>query len=307
MWITLSYNGDNNGVTFSPIYPVMFKGALEKLGFNVELVANPDCYDYEGLPSDNILHPSYQHLIKFIENYTGEALSLAELPIDFDNMPDTDIMGTTTAFGCKNHCKYCPSKTMQFTIRDREMVEMEIQQITSKRKYFEFFDNNVLMNPDFLNIIKVVPKGVTWGALINVDTSDVVTDEILASMYKHGCRNLYIGVETFEEKDLEFFGKPYVHKVKPKDFITRLNDLGFNVYAFLIRGLPYEDEESFSSMLDWLDGNNVKYSINRFTIDGDPITSTPFQSYFHLKRMEILDRQLSRYNINVFLENYKNI
>lgn len=300
MKITLSYNGDNDGLTYPPILPLMLGNELVKAGIDVEIVQDIENYDYLGIPSDSIYRPEYQRLIRVIEAITGNKLDFKDFEVDYDWSPHFDVAGVLTSIGCVYKCKFCPQKEMGYTERPIDKVLKELKWVTDRYDYFEFLDNNVLANVNrFIEITNHVPKGVKWGALMNLEK---VNEEVLMKLKDNGLINIYIGIESFNKSDLEYFGKPYYFKgIDPKVSMEKLLELGFNLHVFLIRGLPNETVESFNEQLNWLDERNISYTISRFYVEGEIVKETKFLSKEYLAQKYDEDMKITRENLRKFI------
>lgn len=300
MKITLSYNGDNDGLTYPPIFPLMLGNELVKAGIDVEIVQDAENYDYRGIPSDSIYRPEYQRLIRVIEAITGNKLDFKDFEVDYDWSPHFDVAGVLTSIGCVHKCKFCPQKEMGYTDRPIDKVLEELKWVTDRYDYFEFLDNNVLANVNrFIEITNHVPKGVKWGALMNLEK---VNEEVLMKLKDNGLINIYIGIESFNKSDLEYFGKPYYFKgIDPKVSMEKLLELGFNLHVFLIRGLPNETVEGFNEQLNWLDERNISYTISRFHVEGEIVKETKFLSKEYLAQKYDEDIKITRENLQKFI------
>lgn len=300
MKITLSYNGDNDGLTYPPILPLMLGNELVKAGIDVEIVQDIENYDYLGIPSDSIYRPEYQRLIRVIEAITGNKLDFKDFEVDYDWSPHFDVAGVLTSIGCVYKCKFCPQKEMGYTDRPIDKVLKELKWVTDRYDYFEFLDNNVLANVNrFIEITNHVPKGVKWGALMNLEK---VNEEVLMKLKDNGLINIYLGIESFNKSDLEYFGKPYYFKgIDPKVSMEKLLELGFNLHVFLIRGLPNETVESFNEQLNWLDERNISYTISRFYVEGEIAKETKFLSKEYLAQKYDEDMKITRENLRKFI------
>lgn len=297
----IRYNGIGDGVSFTPIYPMIIQQLYKDIkNRDVELVQDTEAYNVRGVPADNIFSDSYKPYI----NDLG-TIDLNNLKLDFTKAPKADIMGTVTALGCKYHCTYCPSSEMQYQVRNTDAVIAEIQEISEETEYFEFFDNNVLANPNFLDIIDHIPKECTWGALINIENLTPMYVHKLRMMYEAGCRRVYFGLETFNKKDLEYLGKPYykLGQVDPKAWMYYLKEvIGFDLMAFVMRGLPNYSIDEFNEMLDYLDVNGIHFSIGLFTDkEGKPLKKYGFMSEQYQATILKHDEELTEIMLKEFL------
>jgi radical SAM superfamily enzyme YgiQ (UPF0313 family) len=300
MKITLSYNGDNDGLTYPPIFPLMLGNELVKAGIDVEIVQDIENYDYLGIPSDSIYRLEYQRLIRVIEAITGNKLDFKDFEVDYDWSPHFDVAGVLTSIGCVHKCKFCPQREMGYTERPIDKVLKELKWVTDRYDYFEFLDNNILANVNrFIEITNHVPKGVKWGALMNLEK---VNEEVLMKLKDNGLINIYLGIESFNKSDLEYFGKPYYFKgIDPKVSMEKLLELGFNLHVFLIRGLPNETVESFNEQLNWLDERNISYTISRFYVEGEMVKETKFLSKEYLAQKYDEDMKITQENLRKFI------
>lgn len=303
MRITLSYKGDNDGVVYPPTFPLMYAKELLKLGYKVELVRDDEDYDYVATPSDSIYKQEYLDLAEFINSHYDEPIRLEDLEVDYELSPDFNVAGVITSIGCVHKCKFCPQSTMQYTQRPIEKVIREISWVSNRYNYFEFIDNNVLANPDrFMFIISHIPKGVKWGALINIDN---IAPEYLQIMMDSGCVNLYVGLESFNPLDLEYFGKPFYKKgIDPKEFLKLLRQMGFNVHAFILRGLPNQSVDEFEDTTLWLDVQGISYTISRLHVDGEYVTETKYIDKGMLEYVSMDDARITRQNLRGFIGKY---
>jgi radical SAM superfamily enzyme YgiQ (UPF0313 family) len=306
MRIALLYKGDNDGFVYPPTFPLMFAKELTKLGYKVELVRDDEDYDYVATPSDSIYKQEYVDLLDFINShyeFCDEKVKLEDLEVDYEMSPEFDLAGVITAIGCKFKCKFCPQSKMGYTERPLDKIHKEIKWVTNRYEYFEFIDNNVLTNPTrFMSILTFIPEGVKWGALINIDNYE---DKYLIRMRDKGCVNLYVGLESFNPLDLEYFGKPFYHKgIDPKEFLAHLRDLGFNVHAFILRGLPNQTKEEFSETIAWLKAHEISYTISRLHVDGEYVKETDHLNKEFLEARMAGDEKLTRTNLQRFIRKY---
>lgn len=302
MMTTLFYKGKSFGVLFNPFHLQLIQQAYKNMGEELELKQDDEVYDFRGIPADNLFSEDYQLLINELKEYDPK-FRLENVKVDFANYPcSEDILGLTTAFGCRYQCSYCPIHGMGYVVRDKEVVKQELEELCRKVKYFEFYDNNVLSNPDFLDTIECIPKGVTWGALINITEVTPTLFNNLKKMYSCGCRNIYFGLETFNAKDLEYFKKPYyVAGVNSKSWMEMLQDIGFNLLAFIIRGLPNEKPGELDELMQYLDEHNILYNISRFMLNGEFVKETKYLSKEYLDGVLDSDFYTSQSNFRKFI------
>lgn len=301
MRLTLVYSGDNQGYTFPPVNLLMIANEFRKYGVKVDIIRDETDFDYYGIPSDNIFNDEYSDVLNLLETVSGEPINFSKLQADIEEV-DFDIPAVLTSLGCVYKCKYCPHKDIAYKPREISIVLNELEN-ACKYSYFEFLDNNVMADKArFFSIIDCIPSDVKWGALMNIND---YSDSDLQYMYDRGLRNIYLGLESFNENDLDYFGKTYHYVVNSKDFLERLREIGFNVLVFIIRGLPNETEEGWNDMVKWLELNEVYYTIGHFHDKGELINH-PVYSPEEYSKVIAIDTAISKFNFTNFIQNTLN-
>jgi anaerobic magnesium-protoporphyrin IX monomethyl ester cyclase len=210
----------------------------------------------QGKPKDNPMRPlpkSYddipfpaRHLIKK-ELYYNPKL---------EGRPSTVILTSRTCWG---RCKYCIPSSYTFAreieykkhmgrkpivgIRSAENIIDEFKQIKNEGyKAVAVIDDNFVNGKE--RTIKICEGikglGLEWGCLTRADT--IKDPEIVKAMAEAGCRYVDLGVESFDQKVLD-----YVHKdMKVEDNINAINLLrqyGITPKVNILFGAsPYETE-----------------------------------------------------------------
>lgn len=311
MRILLKYLGKQNEILYPPLVLLSLADILYKNKYDVVLIQDDEDFDYLGVPSDNPTYPEYKALRDYIQKLTNIEISdsdLYNLKVNYDLCPYFDIPLIVTAYGCKYNCPFCTKLDKgKIILRDINTVKEELKWITDRYDYFEFGDCNVFLNPEnFFNIINFIPEGVRWGALINIDNYPI---ENLYYLYKKGCRNIYVGVESFNPKDLEYLKKPYYLKnINPKKFLILLKELGFNVHVYLIRGLPNQTRLEWIETIEWLTEHGISYTSNTYfdISKGEEVLETKNLSREYLEVKKDEDYIRTNKNLYKFLDKYIN-
>jgi hypothetical protein len=110
MKITLCYDGELCGITYTPLLLMMLANFLEEHGYSVELLRVGEGAEFDGIPSDNFLDDNYSKLRGDIAKLTSDFIDFTKLKVDYDLMQErADINGVITSLGCKYHsCTFCP-------------------------------------------------------------------------------------------------------------------------------------------------------------------------------------------------------
>ena len=180
--------------------------------------------------------------------------------------------------GCPYSCAYC-CKVSQKKLRFRS-VSNAIDEIRSLKDNLGidrlmFFDDTFTLNKKFVRDFckELTPLNMKWRCFVR---SNTVNKELLELMKSAGCVELGVGVESGSQQILNNVNKQT--KVKDNTELVKLcKDLGVLFKAFIIIGLPGENENTFQETRKWLlDNRPDKYSIFVFTpYKGSPIGDNP--------------------------------
>lgn len=150
--------------------------------------------------------------------------SLPDYPYSLINIEDYETfelkggksISIITSRGCPHKCKFCAIPIIYPTWRGYS-VEKIIKKIRELQKdynisNFYFQDDNLGGNlPRFIDLtteLTKLDKKIKWGTLgIRADTLSFLNDEQLELIYKSGCHDLDIGVETGSKRISKFINK----------------------------------------------------------------------------------------------------
>lgn len=202
--------------------PTRIKGVVapKKINPRAPLIKNLDSLPF---PARHLL-PNHLYQYSLVKNYPFATM--------------------ITSRGCPFHCLFC-DKNMWGSIcrmRSAENVLAEIEEVSQKFKArtIIFFDDLFTVNRQRLiqiceGIIKRQLK-IDWKAEARVDTID---RKMLALMKKAGCSVLAFGVESANQKSLDFLEKnTTVAQAKKALRLTR--KVGIQTLGYFILGIPGE-------------------------------------------------------------------
>lgn len=116
-------------------------------------------------------------------------------------------MGVLTSRGCPYSCSFC-SHTCQYRCRRISDVEVEVDHYRIKYKIEQLVVNDNTLNINKSRFLKFCDmmnhKGVAWTAAIRPDIFDA---EMAEKAKNSGCRYFIVGVESFNQKRLDYMNK----------------------------------------------------------------------------------------------------
>ncbi|MEK6887262.1 MAG: radical SAM protein, partial [Nanoarchaeota archaeon] len=172
-----------------------------------------------------------------------------------------------SSIGCVYKCKFCfyGKGTPPFITRDVENTIEEMKALKALGvKELRFMDYDLTTNK--ANLKKLCERMVeekfdfAWHALARVDEVD---EGLLSIMKKSGCKTLLFGIESGDQRILDLYSKGTTLEQIKKAFELCKN-VGIEILAHFIIGLPGEDEASINKTIDFsiaLDADYADFSI----------------------------------------------
>lgn len=158
------------------------------------------------------------------------------------NRPCTSII---TSRGCPYRCIYCTPIYRTMRRRSVGNVIKEIKEIIEKFgiKDLEFFDETFNLGEQWVidfcdRIIKEKIK-INWRARCR---PDLITEKSVKKMKHAGCYMISMGVESANDKTLEFFKKDYNLK-QIKNAIKIIKESDIELHGYFILGSPTESKK----------------------------------------------------------------
>ncbi len=211
------------------------------------------------------------NIVKTTKQELIEQDTLPELPYDklHKMYPMQQYLGKTylgnktlayhSSIGCPFTCSFCavvPTYEARWKAKSAETVYRDIKYIKDKwgADAIEFHDNNFFVSEKrvvaFANLIK--PEKMKWWGMARIDTMSKFSDETLALISEAGCRIIFFGAESGNNKVLKQLdkggtqtGNQIIH------FAERLKK--FNIipeYSFVL-GVPAPTPEEVHELIDF--------------------------------------------------------
>jgi radical SAM superfamily enzyme YgiQ (UPF0313 family) len=160
---------------------------------------------------------------------------------DFYKQKSTAIL---TSRGCPNNCRFCTRHITSnyFRMRSAENVLDELYEIMDKYKSVFIADDNFLASKKRAKIIfnELIERGSPLNIYINGARVDSADTELYKLMRKAGVRHIYFGIESGNQKVLDYYNK----RIKINQIKTALNlanQMDFVTLGYFILGAPIED------------------------------------------------------------------
>ncbi len=207
--------------------------------------------DFTGPISSSIIRENGN----IIENKVQIQVKMDDLPFpDFSDFKETFFSSSksTAALsltrGCIARCRFCSEVNYWRTFRKLspdKVIEL-LQHMNSKYgiRKFNFVDSLINGDLNWLKEVatKVVEKKleIEWYSMCRVDPR--MDSALISLLSKSGCKELYLGVESYSQKTLNGMRKGVISEnIEP--FIERLHQAGINVQPMYMFGYPDESIE----------------------------------------------------------------
>lgn len=219
----------------------------------------------------NLIYKSGDNIIKTVKEDLIEQDTLPPLPYDKLNtlysiekyLGKTYLGNKTMAYhssiGCPFTCSFCavvPTYEARWKAKSAENVYRDVKYIKDKwgADAIEFHDNNFFVSEkravEFARLI--LPEKMTWWGMARIDTMDKFKDESLALIRAAGCKIIFFGAESGNDKVLHQLDKGgtqngaqilrFAERLKKFDIIPE--------YSFVL-GTPAPTPEAVMEQIDF--------------------------------------------------------
>jgi radical SAM superfamily enzyme YgiQ (UPF0313 family) len=177
----------------------LIRNLVYRLGESVIKNAKDDLIDQDSLPP-----LPYNKLDKLysIDRYLGKTF-LGKKTLAYHS-----------SIGCPFTCSFCavvPTYEARWKAKSAEHIYRDVKYIRDKwgADAIEFHDNNFFVSEkravEFAKLI--LPEKMNWWGMARIDTMDKFTDESLALIRKAGCKIIFFGAESGNDKILKQMDK----------------------------------------------------------------------------------------------------
>ena len=193
-----------------------------------------------------------------------------------------------TSFGCPYQCEFCFCTEItghQYFARDIENVIEEIKTIEEENIFI--VDDNFLVDIGRIKkFCELMKQSNLHKNFILFGRADFIAEneEIIKMLKDCGLQAVFIGIESFKEKELENFNKKITVEMNIRA-VQVLENMGLDCYSGIIVGMDWEKKD-FDHLINFLNGfKHPMINVQPIT----PIPGTPI--YEKLKEQIIIPRE----------------
>jgi radical SAM superfamily enzyme YgiQ (UPF0313 family) len=164
-----------------------------------------------------------------------------------------------SSIGCPFTCSFCavvPTYEARWKAKSAEHVYRDVKYIRDKwgADAIEFHDNNFFVSEkravDFARLI--APEKMNWWGMARIDTMDRFKDESLATIREAGCRIIFFGAESGDDRILKQLDKGGTQSGEQiLRFAARLKQFDIIPEYSFVLGTPADTPEQVMAQLDF--------------------------------------------------------
>ena len=195
--------------------------------------------------------------------------------------------------GCPHACAFCSVSAFNGGRQRCRPVEDVIREVAElPERFFVFNDDNITADREYAKRLfeGLKPLKKLW---ISQSTLEIADDpEFVKLAAEAGCIGLFVGLETFNESNLEGVEKTFHRAEKYREGVRVLHDCGIGVEAGVVFGFERDRAGTFQhtlAMLDDLEIDAIQVSV---------LTPLPGTPHYESMRERILDRNWAHYDFH---------
>ncbi len=167
--------------------------------------------------------------------------------------------------GCPFGCAFCDIRKTPFRFRsaDNVLAELSYWYDQGIRSFFFVDDNFVLSRKRLLSICEgIITNG--WQMDFKISSRvDTVDKEMLLSLKRAGCNHINFGVESGDQRNLDFLRKGITRERTAQAFAD-CNKVGLTTFAYMVIGLPGQTRSEMLAEIDFL--RTIKADYGSFAV-----------------------------------------
>jgi anaerobic magnesium-protoporphyrin IX monomethyl ester cyclase len=152
---------------------------------------------------------------------------------------------------CQARCTFCSTYLIhgKAVARPIALIRQDLSYLINELKYdsLEFHDDDLLQHPEFSELLALLQElNVPWFCYARVDT---ITKEIAQSMADAHCQRVFLGVESMNQQNLDYYNK-HTTVADNRRAVEALAQAGIGCNAGFLIGSPSDTVESILQNLD---------------------------------------------------------
>jgi radical SAM superfamily enzyme YgiQ (UPF0313 family) len=185
------------------------------------------------------------------ERYTGSPTPPSQMvPTDYRFFGERPYLTPASLFatrGCNHRCSFCVSSRFMGSFRAKPLgvIEREIDQLQElyPDAYLQFTDDNLLADRNHASEVLALLRRKKRRFVTMVTLDQLCDGALMQEMAYAGCLGVAVGVESVDDDNCLSVGKRQNVSQPFPEAVSRANELGIQVAALLMVGLPHDTPE----------------------------------------------------------------
>ena len=195
--------------------------------------------------------------------------------------------------GCPHQCAFCAVSAFNHGTQRQRPVDEVVQEVSEiPHRFFIFVDDNLTADREYaMSLFRALqPLNKLW---VTQSTLGIARDkEMIVLAAKAGCVGLFVGLETFTEKNLTSVNKTCHQVEEYQHCVSELHRHGIGVEAGIVLGMGYDTPGTFEKTLEVLEQLQIDaIQVSVFT----PVPGTP---QYQTMQSKITDHDWAHYDFH---------
>lgn len=152
---------------------------------------------------------------------------------------------------CRARCTFCSTYMIHGRLVSRpvDLVEADLTYIVDEYGHdsIQFHDDDLLQHDQLDKLLEVLARtGTTWTCNAR---SEFITPNLARQLYAAGCRKVFLGVESLDQRSLDYYRKATTVEMNERA-VESLDSAGIGVVCGFIIGAPHDTVESSLADID---------------------------------------------------------
>ena len=195
------------------------------------------------------------------ERYAGSPTPPAQMrPVDYRFFGSRSYLTPASLFatrGCNRRCSFCVSSRYMGPFRTKPLavLEQEIDQLQAlyPGEFLQFTDDNLLADRDYGAEVLALLRRKRRRFVTMVTLDQFCDGSLLEEMAASGCLGVAVGVESVDDDNCLAVGKGHNVGQPFAEAVRKANELGVQVCALIMVGLPHDTPERLERTLRYLE------------------------------------------------------
>jgi radical SAM superfamily enzyme YgiQ (UPF0313 family) len=195
------------------------------------------------------------------ERYAGSPTPPSRMaPVNYRFFSDRPYLTPASLFatrGCNHRCSFCVSSRYMgpFRTKPLDVLEREIDQLQDlyPAAFLQFTDDNLLADRDYGSEVLALLRRKDRRFVTMITLDQFCDAELMQAMAASGCLGVAVGVESVDDDNCLSVGKGHNVGQPFPEAVRQANELGIQVAALLMVGLPHDTPERLARTQHYLE------------------------------------------------------